>query len=156
MVERLPDARTTVELPDIYTWAFAAWPIRNARHEWKIEVDVEYADWTDFKDLDLHLSDFKNPALPPVLPRRSLNPATIGTPGFSLSGPNIKRCLPLPSPIGRWHFGQDIFAQKLRSPAGHLSRPFLIPITMPFQLVWAFSAELQGNFWEYFPVIVLV
>lgn len=59
------DARTTVELPDIYTWAIAGWPIRNKRHEWKIEVDVEYADWTDFKDLDLHLSNFKDPNLPP-------------------------------------------------------------------------------------------
>jgi len=51
------DASTTIELPDVYTWAIAAWPIRNVQHEWKIEVDVEYADWTDFKDLDLKLSN---------------------------------------------------------------------------------------------------
>lgn len=56
------DAATTVELPDIYTWAIAGWPIRNTQHEWKIEVDVEYADWTDYKDLDLHLSNFKDPS----------------------------------------------------------------------------------------------
>ena len=51
------DASTTIELPDVYTWAIAAWPIRNAQHEWKIEVDVEYADWTDFENLDLKLSN---------------------------------------------------------------------------------------------------
>jgi long-chain fatty acid transport protein len=60
---KVADAETTVELPDIYTWAIAGWPIRNSRHEWKIEVDVEYADWTDFKNLDLQLSDFKDPNL---------------------------------------------------------------------------------------------
>ena len=51
------DASTTIELPNVYTMAVAAWPVRNAQHEWKIEVDVEYADWTDFKDLDLKLSN---------------------------------------------------------------------------------------------------
>ncbi len=54
---KMADASTTIELPDVYTWAIAGWPIRNAQHEWKIEVDVEYADWTDFKDLDLKLSN---------------------------------------------------------------------------------------------------
>jgi len=54
---KVANASTTIELPDVYTWAVAAWPIRNVQHEWKIEVDVEYADWTDFKDLDLKLSN---------------------------------------------------------------------------------------------------
>jgi long-chain fatty acid transport protein len=54
---KVANARTTIELPDVYTWAIAGWPIRNAQHEWKIEVDVEYADWTDFKNLDLQLSN---------------------------------------------------------------------------------------------------
>ena len=54
---KVANASTTIELPDVYTWAIAGWPIRNAQHEWKIEVDVEYADWTDFKDLDLKLSN---------------------------------------------------------------------------------------------------
>ncbi len=54
---KLADARTTVELPNVYTWAVAAWPIRNPQHEWKLEVDVEYADWTDFEDLNLQLSN---------------------------------------------------------------------------------------------------
>jgi len=54
---RLATARTTLELPNIYTWAIAGWPIRNAAREWKIEVDVDYADWTDFQNLDLNLSN---------------------------------------------------------------------------------------------------
>ena len=51
------DAKTTLELPDTYTWAIAVWPIRNAQREWKLEVDVDYADWTDFEDIDLELSN---------------------------------------------------------------------------------------------------
>lgn len=51
------DAKTTIELPDVYTWAIAGWPIRNTEREWKVEVDVEYADWTDFEDLDFKLSN---------------------------------------------------------------------------------------------------
>jgi long-chain fatty acid transport protein len=54
---KLATARTTIELPNIYTWAIAGWPIRNSAREWKVEVDVDYADWTDFKDLNLNLSN---------------------------------------------------------------------------------------------------
>ncbi|MEX0829729.1 MAG: outer membrane protein transport protein [Nitrospirales bacterium] len=54
---RLAGAQSTLELPDVYTWAIAGWPIRNAQREWKVEMDVEYADWTDFKDLNLNLSN---------------------------------------------------------------------------------------------------
>jgi long-chain fatty acid transport protein len=54
---RLAGAQTTIELPDVYTWAIAGWPIRNTEREWKVEVDVEYADWSDFEDLNLNLSN---------------------------------------------------------------------------------------------------
>ncbi len=54
---RLAGASTTLELPNIYTWAVAGWPIRNADHAWKVEVDVDYADWTDFENLNLQLSN---------------------------------------------------------------------------------------------------
>ncbi len=96
--EKVADARTTVELPDIYTWAFAAWPIRNARHEWKIEVDVEYADWTDFKDLDLHLSDFKNPALPPGFTQTISQPRNYRDTWLLLIGTEYKALSPLALP----------------------------------------------------------
>jgi long-chain fatty acid transport protein len=62
---KVANASTTIELPDVYTWAIAGWPIRNAQHEWKVEIDVEYADWTDFKDLDLQLSNFSKPTQKP-------------------------------------------------------------------------------------------
>ena len=55
--KRLAGAQTTIELPNIYTWAIAGWPIRNSHHEWKVEVDVEYADWTDLEDINLILSN---------------------------------------------------------------------------------------------------
>ncbi|MGD9850668.1 MAG: OmpP1/FadL family transporter [Nitrospirales bacterium] len=54
---KLANAKTTIELPNVYTWALAGWPIRNNAREWKIEVDVEYADWSDFQDLNLRLSN---------------------------------------------------------------------------------------------------
>ena len=54
---RLAGAQTTIELPDTYTWAIAAWPIRNAQREWKVEIDADYADWTDFEDLNFKLSN---------------------------------------------------------------------------------------------------
>jgi len=54
---KVANASTTIELPNIYTWAIAGWPIRNAQHEWKVEVDLDYADWSDFKDLNLQLSN---------------------------------------------------------------------------------------------------
>jgi len=92
--EKVADARTTVELPDIYTWAIAGWPIRNARHEWKIEVDVEYADWTDFKDLDLHLSDFKNPALPPGFTQTISQPRNYRDTWLLLIGTEFKALSP--------------------------------------------------------------
>jgi long-chain fatty acid transport protein len=95
---KVADARTTVELPDIYTWALAGWPIRNARHEWKIEVDVEYADWTDFKDLDLHLSDFKNPALPPGFIQTISQPRNYRDTWLLLIGTEYKALSPLALP----------------------------------------------------------
>lgn len=54
---KLATARTTIELPNVYTWAIAVWPMRNNAGEWKVEVDVDYADWSDFEDLNLQLSN---------------------------------------------------------------------------------------------------
>ncbi len=54
---KLATAKTTLELPNVYTWAIAGWPIRNSNRAWKVEVDVEYADWSDFKDLNVQLSN---------------------------------------------------------------------------------------------------
>ena len=53
----IADASTTLELPEIFTWAVAVWPVRDRYREWKIEVDVDYEDWSDFENLNLNLSN---------------------------------------------------------------------------------------------------
>lgn len=50
-------AKTDLNLPQVVTAGLAVWPIRDARREWKLEVDVEYADWTSFDHLDVRLSN---------------------------------------------------------------------------------------------------
>src|SRR5690606_34477837 len=37
----LADARTTLVLPPSYTFGAAAWPVRDGRREWKVEVDLD-------------------------------------------------------------------------------------------------------------------
>ena len=51
------DARTDLTLPQIFTGAVALWPVRDDKREWKVEVDVDYADWHSFKQLDIRLSN---------------------------------------------------------------------------------------------------
>jgi len=51
------NTQITVELPQVVTGAIAVWPIRNQSREWKVEVDVDYADWSAFQDLNLNLSN---------------------------------------------------------------------------------------------------
>lgn len=54
---RFSDASVDLNLPQIFTWALAAWPLRADDEEWKVEVDVDHADWSSFKNLDIHLSN---------------------------------------------------------------------------------------------------
>jgi long-chain fatty acid transport protein len=88
------DAATTLELPDVYTWALAGWPIRNSRHEWKIEVDVEYADWRNFENLDLHLSNFRDPNLELVFGQSIPQPRNYGGTWLLLIGTEYKALSP--------------------------------------------------------------
>ena len=46
-----------VKLPWMLTGAVAVWPVRNDAHEWKLELDVDYVDWTSFKNLDVKLDN---------------------------------------------------------------------------------------------------
>ena len=114
---KVANASTTIELPDVYTWAIAGWPIRNAQHEWKIEVDVEYADWTDFKDLDLKLS---NGAV-------ILSPEIMEMPGFSWWELNLKPSPLLPCQNGMSRSEQGIFAPKLPFPVETLIHQTQMP-----------------------------
>ncbi|MBH0193419.1 MAG: long-chain fatty acid transporter [Nitrospira sp.] len=50
------DASTTLVLPQIFTGGIAVWPIRNAAHEWKLELDIDYTGWKSVRNLDVHLS----------------------------------------------------------------------------------------------------
>ena len=58
----LSDASTSLNLPRIITGGLAYWPIRNESREWKLEVDVDYADWSSLEDLNVSLSS--GPILP--------------------------------------------------------------------------------------------
>lgn len=51
------NSQVTLELPQVVTGAIAVWPIRNESREWKVEVDLDYADWSAFQDLNLNLSN---------------------------------------------------------------------------------------------------
>ncbi|WP_447979365.1 OmpP1/FadL family transporter [Candidatus Nitrospira bockiana] len=50
-------ARATAVLPQVFTGGIAIWPIRNQRHEWKLETDVDYTGWKSFRSTDLQLGN---------------------------------------------------------------------------------------------------
>lgn len=50
-------AKADLTLPQVVTAGLAVWPIRDTRREWKLEVDVDYADWTSFDHLDVTLAN---------------------------------------------------------------------------------------------------
>jgi long-chain fatty acid transport protein len=53
---RVAEASTTLVLPQIFTGGIAVWPIRDAAHEWKLELDIDYTGWRSVRNLDVHLS----------------------------------------------------------------------------------------------------
>ena len=50
-------AKADLNLPQVVTAGLAVWPVRDIQREWKVEVDVDYADWTSFDHLDVTLSN---------------------------------------------------------------------------------------------------
>lgn len=46
-----------LKLPQTFTLGAAVWPIRDHASEWKLETDVDYVDWSSFKNLDIRLSN---------------------------------------------------------------------------------------------------
>ena len=50
-------AKVDLNLPRVVTTGLAVWPIRDPRREWKVEIDLDYVDWTSFDHLDVTLSD---------------------------------------------------------------------------------------------------
>jgi long-chain fatty acid transport protein len=51
------DARTTLVIPQSFVFGLAYWPVRDDRHEWKVEADLHKTDWGSFKNTDVHLSN---------------------------------------------------------------------------------------------------
>lgn len=51
------DATVVLTLPHVFTGGMAIWPIRNDHLDWKVEADLDYADWSGFTDLDVQLAN---------------------------------------------------------------------------------------------------
>lgn len=51
----LTTARTTLVLPQSFTFGAAVWPLMAMDHEWKVEVDLDKTDWSAFHNTDVHL-----------------------------------------------------------------------------------------------------
>ena len=51
------DASTTLVLPQVFTGGISVWPIRDRRHEWKLELDVDMTGWKSVRNTDVHLSN---------------------------------------------------------------------------------------------------
>jgi long-chain fatty acid transport protein len=51
------NSSATLVLPQVLTGAFAVWPLRDQRREWKLEMDVDYAGWKSNRNLDVRLSN---------------------------------------------------------------------------------------------------
>ncbi|HEY6083753.1 MAG TPA: outer membrane protein transport protein [Nitrospira sp.] len=71
------DAKATLVLPQIITGAIAVWPVRTHRHEWKVELDIDYVDWKSARNLDVHLAN--GVTIPQPLNWRSTYAAMVGT-----------------------------------------------------------------------------
>jgi long-chain fatty acid transport protein len=54
---KVQDATATLVLPQVISGAVAVWPLRTDRREWKLELDVDYVDWTSVRNLDVHLAN---------------------------------------------------------------------------------------------------
>ncbi len=55
--KRVADSESSIKFPEIYEWGLAAWPIRDGRHEWKIEVDVHLVRWQTIRNFDIIFSN---------------------------------------------------------------------------------------------------
>jgi long-chain fatty acid transport protein len=54
---KVAKVKTALELPDVYTAAIAYWPIRDAKHEWKLEYDMDFSNWSNFHALNIQFSN---------------------------------------------------------------------------------------------------
>jgi long-chain fatty acid transport protein len=50
------DAKANLVLPPIYSAAMALWPVRDQEREWKMELDVDYVNWSVARNTTISLS----------------------------------------------------------------------------------------------------
>jgi long-chain fatty acid transport protein len=51
--DKVFDTVFDINLPQVFTWGIAGWPFRDKEREWKVEVDLDYTDWSSFKNLNI-------------------------------------------------------------------------------------------------------
>lgn len=51
------NATATLVLPQVFSAGIAIWPIRDAQHEWKLGLDIDYIGWKSVRNLDVHLAN---------------------------------------------------------------------------------------------------
>ena len=54
---KVADVKTTVPIPWVLSTGIAYWPVRDQEHEWKLEFDFEWIDWSTGSNLDVHFSN---------------------------------------------------------------------------------------------------
>jgi len=84
------DTATTFHLPQTFTGAIALWPVRDQDHAWKLEVDMDYTDWSVFRNR-MCGSRTGHPAVPSGSGRVALR---------SCSGRSISGCVRVAAPLG--------------------------------------------------------
>jgi long-chain fatty acid transport protein len=70
-------ARTTLVLPEIVSGGLAGWPVRDSLHEWKLEYDMEFVNWSTAQTSDVYLSNGVTASAP--LHWHSIYTAAVGT-----------------------------------------------------------------------------
>lgn len=61
---KLNDTVIAFKLPQIFSWGIALWPFRHQASEWKVEVDVDYADWSSYDNVDIRNANTGSVQLP--------------------------------------------------------------------------------------------
>lgn len=52
-ISTITKASVNASLPEVITAAVAYWPIRDAEREWKLEYDMDFVGWDEFKSFDV-------------------------------------------------------------------------------------------------------
>jgi len=70
-------SKSTLVLPEIVSGGIAGWPIRDRLHEWKLEYDMEFVNWSTVQTFDIALSNGTLTSVPQHW--HSIYTASVGT-----------------------------------------------------------------------------